>query len=323
MTAPRPASRTTVAIFAWPLAIFAFVSDTVGLWDDRILVTAGLRLQEIHVRSFAYATGQQASAYRDQAVTPVFGIVIKPAAGLSLYANRIEALVQGAGAPASGANPSGGAPLPVSNAGEVLPPFVSEQYEIGGKLALGPMDVSLALFQIDRETAILTPDAGRPGSLIFGPFGVQRNRGVEFTVAGELAAGLRLIAGGSVIDARLRRTQYGLNQGNQAVGVPEFLLNANAEWDVPFLPALTETGRVVQTGEQAANIANTLFLDPWTRFDLGARYVAVVSGRPLTFRVNVDNVANNAYWASAFDSFRPDLLLGTPRTFKASVTFDF
>jgi len=121
----------------------------------------------------------------------------------------------------------------------------------------------------------------------------------------------------------MRRTQGGLNEGYQAVGVPEYLLNANVEWDVPFLPALTLTGRVVHTGEQAADIGNSLFLDEWTRLDIGARYVAVIAGRPLTFRFNVDNVINEAYWASAFDTFRPDLLQGAPRTFKASATVDF
>ena len=300
-----------------------FASDTVGLWDDRVLLTAGLRLQTITAKSYSNATGLLASEYSEDAVTPVIGLVVKPVEGLSLYANRIEALVQGAVAPPTGANPSGGVALPVTNAGEVLPPFVSEQYEIGGKLTLGRMDVSLALFQIDRETSILRLDPSQAGRLEFGPFGIQRNRGVEFTLAGELTEGLRLIAGGSVIDAKLRRTQNGANEGNQAVGVPEYLLNANVEWDVPFIPALTLTGRVVHTGEQAANIGNTLFLEDWTRLDLGARYVAVVGGKPLTLRLNLDNVTDNAYWASAFDSFRPDLLLGAPRTFKASVTYDF
>lgn len=300
-----------------------FLSDTIGLMDDRILLTAGLRLQAINVKSYSNVTGALASEYDADKVTPVIGVVVKPVEGLSLYANRIEGLVQGAVAPASGANPSGGAALPVVNAGDVLPPFVSEQYEIGGKLTLGGIDMSLALFQIDRANAILQFAPGRTDALEFGPFGIQRNRGVEFTLAGELTNGLRLIAGGSINDAKLRRTQNGVNEGNQAVGVPEYLLNANLEWDVPFVPALTVTGRVVHTGEQAANITNTLFLEDWTRFDLGLRYVAVVAGKPLTFRVNLDNVADADYWASAFDSFRPDLQLGAPRTFKASLTYDF
>jgi iron complex outermembrane receptor protein len=312
---PLPASRSRLTS--------AFVSDTLGLWNDRILLTAGARLQAIKVRSFSVATGAQTGAYDKDKVTPVFGVVVKPATGMSFYANRIEGLVQGATAPVSGANPSGGAALLVTNAGAVLPPFVSEQYEIGGKLTLGRLDLSLAAFQIDRETAILRPSPTQTGALEFGPFGVQRNRGVEFTIAGELSEGLRLIAGGSVIDAKLRRTLNGVNEGNQAVGVPEYLVNANLEWDVPFVPALTLTGRVVHTGEQAANIANTLFLEDWTRIDIGARYVAVVAGKPLTLRASLDNVADADYWASAFDSFRPDLQLSSPRTFKASLSYEF
>src|SRR3546814_16984117 len=60
-------------------------------------------------------------------------------------------------------------------------------------------------------------------------------------------------------------------QGNKPTGVPEYMLNANVEWDVPFLRALTLTGRVVNTGKQAANLTNTLFLPSWTRLDLGVR----------------------------------------------------
>lgn len=311
---PLPASKGRLASL--------FLSDTIGFWDERVLFTAGVRLQEIEGRTFNVTSGAQTGKYREHDWTPVLGLVVKPSAGVSLYANRIESLVQGATAPLSGANPGGSAPLPVSNAGEVLPPYVSEQYEVGGKVSLGRIDATLALFQIDRATAILRPDPDNAGSLEFGPFGIQRNRGIELTVAGELAQGLRLIAGGSVIDAKLRRTQGGVNEGAQAVGVPEYLLNANLEWDVLFLPALTLTGRVVHTGQQAANIANSLFLEDWTRFDVGARYVTVVGNRPVTLRINVDNLADADYWTSAFDSFRPDLQLGTPRTFKASATID-
>ena len=44
---------------------------------------------------------------------------------------------------------------------------------------------------------------------------------------------------------------------------------------------------------------------------------------PLTLRANVDNVANERYWASAFDSFGTALLQGGPRTFKLSASVDF
>ncbi|QYU68898.1 hypothetical protein J4558_01770 [Leptolyngbya sp. 15MV] len=38
---------------------------------------------------------------------------------------------------------------------------------------------------------------------------------------------------------------------------------------------------------------------------------------------DVDNFTDNASWASEFDSFRPELLLCTPRTLKASAATDF
>jgi iron complex outermembrane receptor protein len=210
----------------------------------------------------------------------------------------------------------------VTNAGQALPPSTTEQYEIGGKVRLGPINASLALFQIDRPLPAAVVDPDNPDQAIYGVFGKQRNRGIEFSLDGEVTKGLRVIAGGSVIDAKLRRTDGGLNQGNKAQGVPDLLLNANVEWDLPFLPGATLTGRVVYTGEQAADNANTFDLPSWTRVDLGARYVTLVGDKPLTLRFGVDNVANKRYWASAFDSFGVGLLQGAPRTFKLSASID-
>jgi iron complex outermembrane receptor protein len=311
---PFPISRTRVAS--------VFASDTVGFWDDRILITGGLRLQQIKTTSYAYTDGAKSGGYNKDAVTPVVGVVIKPVAGLSLYGNRIEGLVQGSTAGAT--VEIGGTPFPVTNGGQVLPPVKSVQYEVGGKVNMGRFNAGLALFQIDKPNTFYRPDADNPGSYEYGNFGTQRNRGIEFTVDGEPVDGLRVIGGVTYTEAKLRRTDGGVNQGNDAVGVPDILANANVEWDMPFLPALTLTGRVVYTGKQAVDQANTLELNDWTRFDLGARYVALLGGdTPLTLRFNVDNVANKRYWASAFAVFGTQLLQGTPRTFKASASIEF
>ena len=105
--------------------------------------------------------------------------------------------------------------------------------------------------------------------------------------------------------------------------MPEFTANADVEWDLPFAPGLTLTARAVHTGEQWVDAANTLRLDAWTRFDLGARYVLAAGEVPVTLRLTVDNIANEAYWASAFDSFSAALLQGRPCTVKASISADF
>ncbi|ALH79583.1 TonB-dependent receptor [Sphingopyxis macrogoltabida] len=298
----------------------AFFSDTLGLWDDRILITGGLRLQEIKTTSYSYADGSRTGGYKESAITPVVGLVIKPVEGLSIYGNRIEGLLAGSTAPPTIDDGQGGF-LPVVNGGAVLPPVKSTQYEVGGKLNFGRFNAGLALFRIDKPNSFVDPV-----TLIYGNYGVQRNRGIELTLDGEPVDGLRIITGLTINDAKLRRTEGGINQGNDAIGVPEVLANANVEWDLPFLPELTLVGRVVYTGKQAANATNTLELDSWTRFDLGARYVALVGETPLTLRFNVDNVADKRYWASAynvFSAFGTRLLQGGPRTFKASASIEF
>lgn len=303
---PFPIARTRLASY--------FASDTIGLLGDRVLVIGGLRLQRIRVDSFSYADGAPAGAYAKDAVTPVAGLVVKPVAGLSLYANRIEGLSQGQTAPIDAL---------LINPGEVLAPIRSIQYEVGGKLAIGRMNVSLAAFRITLPSAYAVADAGGSGLLRYGYYGEQRNQGLEFSLDGELSRGLRVIAGASLIDATLTRTAGGVNQGATVQGVPDYLANANVEWDLPFARAVTLTGRVVATGEQQVNLANSLQLPAWTRFDLGARYVALIGGRPVTLRANVDNVANRRFWASSFDAFSQALLQGAPRTAKASMTVEF
>lgn len=306
---PFPVARSRLSSF--------FASDTIGIGGDRILVTGGLRLQTIRVKSYNYYNGGQLdSTYDESAVTPVIGVVVKPVPGVSLFANRIEGLQQGPTAPLD--------PL-LTNPGEVFAPYKSTQYEIGGKVKIGNLDASMALFQIEQPTAFAMPvNATNPAAgQVYGLFGNQRNRGVELSLAGEIANGLRVIGGLSVIDAKLRQTAGGTNDGKNAVGVPDFTANANVEWDVAGVSGLTLTGRVVHTGSQPVNVGNTLEIDSWTRFDLGTRYVFAAADKPVTLRFTVDNVTNKRYWASAFDTFSAALLQGQPRTFKASASIDF
>ena len=86
-------------------------------------------------------------------------------------------------------------------------------------------------------------------------------------------------------------------------------------------PGLTLTGRVIYTGKQFYDQANTQSIPAWTRFDAGLRYVFQrPAGKDVTIRVAVENVFNNSYWATASRGF---LSAGAPRTFLVSTTFDF
>lgn len=281
-----------------------FVSDTIGIAGDRVLLTGGVRYQEIAVDGFSYFGGAKTTSYDESRWTPVAGLVVKPTENLSLYANYIEALQQGPTAPVDPA---------LSNSGAVLAPRVSQQYEIGGKLAMGPVFASLALYRIERPGEGVTTDGGQQ---VFGYVGEARHEGIELTLNGEVAPGLRLITGMAVNDAKL-------DNGLEVIGVPDFTFNANTEWDLPFLPGATLTGRVTHTGEQPADSTGSLMLEDWTVVDLGARYVFAAGDNPVTLRLTVDNIFDKAYWASAFDVFAPAVLQGAPRTVKASASISF
>lgn len=290
---PFPISRSRL----WS----AFASDTLGFWSDRVLLTLGGRLQAIEVLGYNYYNGGALDTrYDESRVTPVVGLVVKPVERLSLYANRIEALQQGATGPLD---------TTVTNPGQQLAPRVSVQSEAGGKLRFGGLFAGAAVYRIERPGEGLLPSGA------FGYVGQQRHEGVEFTLNGDIVPGLRVISGVAITDTSLA--------GREVAGVPDFTANADVEWDLPFAPGLTLTGRAVHTGEQWANAANTLRLDSWTRLDLGARYVLAAGDVPVTLRLTIDNVADERYWASAFDSFSAALLQGQPRTVKASVSADF
>jgi iron complex outermembrane receptor protein len=78
----------------------------------------------------------------------------------------------------------------------VFAPVKTKQYEFGAKYSFGRFNASFAAFQIDRPRPGVVADPANPGQVVYGLNGEQRNKGVELSFDGELAPGLRLIAGG-------------------------------------------------------------------------------------------------------------------------------
>jgi iron complex outermembrane receptor protein len=284
------------------------LADTLSLAHDKLLVTVGVRHQRIKDFSYDYNTGAPLSRPYDQSAnTPVAGIVYKPVKGVSLYANYIEGLQQGA--VASGTD--------IVNIGETFAPYKSRQKEIGIKYDAGKVGMSAALFTTSQPSAYVE-------NRRFGVFGEQRNRGLELSAFGTPMRGLRVLGGLTLLDATQERTAGGVNQGKDVIGVPDTQFNAGVEWDVPSVQGLTLNARTVYTSSQYADAANQQRLPSWTRLDLGASYLTRVMGRDLTLRARIDNVANRGYWASAGGYPGSGyLVLGAPRTVAVSGTIDF
>ena len=288
----------------------AAVSDTLGLFDDRVLLTVGVRRQSIGVDGWATASGVRNADYDESVTTPVYGLVIKPWEHVSFYANRIEGLAQGPTAPSS-----------VSNANEVFPPKRSKQVEAGVKLDWNSFGATLGVYRIEQpnSTTFREPGASKD---TFSMDGEQVNKGVELNMFGEPIEGLRLLTGAVFMHTELDNTANGRNDGNRAPGVPRFQYNLGADWDVPGIAGAALNARVLRTGGQYVNTDNSLSIPAWTRVDLGGRYSFKMDDKQVTLRANVENVANKAYWASASTS-NNYLTQGTPRILRLSASVDF
>lgn len=278
--------------------------DTLSVLDERAQLTFGLRQQEVEIRRFDTTTGAITSNYNESALTPMVGILGKPVRNLSIYANYIEGLQEGSAAPTG-----------TANEGEVLPPFVSKQYEVGAKWDLGRIAATLAAFQITQPSADTNPVTN-----VFEETGEQRHRGIEFNVFGEVTDGVRLLGGVTYIDAELTKTIDGANEGNEPSGVSPFHVVVGAEWDTPFLRGLTLMGRVTHDSSNYLDAANTQKVPGWARLDLGARYgFERANGKPIVVRATVTNVLDADYWVNSSSQ----LGLSEPLTFRLSASFDF
>lgn len=293
---PRTSSRINRSIA---------IADTMSLFDDRVLLTVGGRWQSLDVNAYNAVTGFRTGESSSGAFSPGVGLVVKPWERLSLYANYIEGLTSPA------------PPVNAVNANAAFPAAVSRQTEVGAKYDFGSVGVGFAAFEIEQPFGFLDTS-----TLVFSVDGRQRNSGVELTVFGEPAPGIRLLGGVSLLDGIQVQSQDLRNVGRVAVGVPEAQVNLYGEYDLPpgFVPGLTLTGRVIYTAAQYYDLANSQKIPDWATLDLGLRYAGTFQDRPLTLRANVVNVTGNNYWAS---TGRGILSQGTPRTFLLSASMDF
>ncbi|MEJ5903652.1 TonB-dependent receptor [Pseudomonas kermanshahensis] len=284
------------------------LADTLGFFDDRLLLTLGARWQRVQVDDWSDGVKGD-TAYDEEKVSPSAGVLLKVSEQLSLYANYMEGLSQGKIAPSTSVNED-----------QIFPPFTSRQVEVGAKYDLGKVGFTASVFRI-RQPAYETNATTR----VFGPNGKRDNRGVELSVFGEPLEGVRLLGGVMYIDSELTDTVGGAFDGNRAPATPEYNVNVGAEWDVPRVNGLTLTARGIHSSSQYLDQNNSKQIDGWERFDLGARYTFKVDATQVTLRASVENVLDDRYWASAgaSDDSEPGLTLSTPRTYLLSATLGF
>lgn len=280
------------------------IADTMKFAGDKIQFTAGARKQSVHQKAFS--GNVVSSDYDESKVTPMLSLLVKPWDNkVSIYANYSEGLKAGNIVPNNAI---------YRNKNQVFAPYVSKQAEIGVKLDNKNIANTFSLYQIKQVNTY--QEIHSDGTRTFHADGEQRNRGIEWMTFGKVTDRLRVLGGICYGDAKV--TRAAANVGKLAWGSPKWMGTFGFEYDAT--KDLTLSTRVIYTGRQYANSANTLELPSSARVDLGARYTVNMGKTPVTFRAVCENLFNKEYWAGC----RSDSVLfnGSGRTFKLTATFD-
>ncbi|ODP31792.1 TonB-dependent siderophore receptor [Pandoraea sp. ISTKB] len=274
-----------------------FASDTVQI-TDRFSVLAGGRFT-----NYDQTNAQGLSTYSTNGVfTPTLAAMYKLTANTTAYASYVEALEAGEVVGST-----------YANAGAVLNPFKSRQYEVGVKTEQATWSTTAALFRIERGAVYTNSANARVAD------GQSIYQGIE--LAGSVKLGSQWTVGASAmaLDAWYARTSGGFD-GNRVGGAPRFVLSGNVEYKIPYVPGLSVGGDIRYNGRTSLNPQNSLTVSGYTLINLGATYRTRVAGKDVTLRAAVSNLTNRQYWEYQYDNY---IKPADPRMFSLNAKIDF
>jgi iron complex outermembrane receptor protein len=250
-----------------------------------------------------YRSTTTTRTFEARRVNPQVSLAYKPRPWLNLYASYLEGLEE-----------SGTAPATAVNAGEVLPPALSKQRELGAKaqLARGLL-VQAAWFNLRRPSTFL--DAAR----LFTTNGLAEYEGLELAASGELTREWALVASAMFLDAKQRNAANAATFNKIPENTPKRTASLFAEWRPGGMPGIALNAGAFYTGARAVNNANQAFIPGYTTLALGARYAIRVGGRNASLQANLENATDKDFWNTAGNGF---LGVGAPRTLKLTAKIE-
>ncbi|TFI19785.1 TonB-dependent siderophore receptor, partial [Herbaspirillum sp. 3C11] len=249
------------------------------------------------------------------ALSPRVGVVWSPLVDHSIYASYSKSFIPSGGADT--VNLDTGTSTVSNNS---LSPQFSRQFEVGVKSDWLDKKISstLSVFQLDlynRRTQIQRDPS------LFIVNGLERNRGVELALNGQVANNWFIRSGFTIQRARIVEAPRCATctipalQGKRSTGVS----SANGSVFVSFAPAqgfFSELGLVYE-GSRYADVANQFDLPAYTRWDgkVGYRLPKV----ELTFAVT--NLTNRRYYDTS--TSLTQIMPGSPRSGFLSAVYKF
>ncbi len=284
----------------------AYVQDLVTL-SQRWKALVGVRHDSFRQKVEDRLPGRADRSRTDREWSPRAGLVFQPAEWQSWYLSWSRSF-----------QPSGET-LAFTAAQAEMAPEETTNVEVGTKLDFldGRLSATASVFELER-TNIKNTD---PVTRALVAVGVQRTRGIELTVAGEIAPRWQLSAGYAYLDARISRSvavQNGVAlEGNRAALTPE---NSANVWVMHELGGgFSVGGGLRYVGDRYASPDNLITLPEYVTAD------AVLSYRTKAYDIalNVKNLSDEEYFVSGHGASNNLNAPGAPRSVELSARLRF
>jgi len=270
---------------------------------DRMLI--GKWQAMFGARGSNYKSTTPNSRYTADKVTPTFALMYKPISNVSIYGSYLEGLEE-----SDTVGPDR------ANFGQVLPPAMSKQKEIGIKaeVAQGIL-LQAAYFDIERSSTAIDSVTN---NLTLN--GLAQYRGVELVASGEITKRLSLIASAVFQDAKQLNADNAATFRKTPDNTPEQTASLFSEYRLQSVPGLALSGGLYYVGKRPVNNQNQAFVDDYTTVSLGARHTTIIDGKRTTFQAVLDNATDKNYWGTAGSNL---LGVGAPRMLKVTAQMQF
>ena len=206
------------------------------------------------------------------------------------------------------------APEIARNKDEAPPAIITEQMDAGLRYAISNrLRVVAGVFDVKKPYYALDE------TLLFTNLGALRHRGIELSLAGQLAKGLNAVAGTVFLDAKVSGEEVEQGRiGRRPLG--SFVRHSTfvLDYQLPWLQGLSVDVAYESTSKRTSNRQNTLFIPPRYVISPGVRYRFDLSGNPSVLRAQIGTI-NNVY---GYNNAGEGFVYNVPRRYVLSFNTD-
>jgi iron complex outermembrane receptor protein len=264
---------------------YGFISDTLYLGEHWQAIL-GLRHTYYDSEDLDYDPTSN-SGYSTTATTPTYALIYKPTAEMSFYASYVESLEEGGIVGAT-----------YANAGQVLDPTISKQYELGLKYDLQPVAFTAAAFKIERAA---TMDSMVNGATYLTQDGVTDYLGLELNGDYRASDRLKLGLGLMYLDSSIEKVAAASKsvEGNRPAGVAKWSGAAQVDYRLGAIEGLSVHANLRYNGSSYTSRNNSIEVPSYSVVSTGFSYQFKLNGRDAVLNGNINNLFNKKYWASS------------------------